>query len=151
MRRRGLIILALLILGGAAYLGVRLLHPPVSDSQQIVNQILLAAKAASTHQPRTLLSIIADDYNDGVYTKPDLVNLARGGLAPGGRDLRVVPYLKSLDLHGKTATTQLEAEITALPGSETGRYQITVEWRKGPKGWQVIRAHGWEGTQGLGS
>ena len=125
-----------------------------SEAQRgIVGQVegaVKGAQAASSHQPQKLLSIIADDYNDGLYTKTDLATLARGGLAPGGRDLRVVPFLKSIQLRGKTATTELEAEITAQPNGGTQRLRITVEWRKGRRGWQVVRAQGWEGAEGMG-
>jgi hypothetical protein len=141
--------LGLLVLGLAAYFGRGWLRPPLTDQQQIEAQILKAAAAASSHQPRTLLSLVADDYYDGTYTKADLANLARAGLAPGGRDLRVAPYLKSLQIEGKTATTEIEAEITELSSGQSGRYQITVGWRKGRQGWQIVSAHGWEGAQSL--
>ena len=141
-------LLGLLILGGAAYVGLRLLRPPLSDEDQIKAQILMAAKAAQDHQVGTLMGLLADDYNDGTYTRQDVLNLARAGLRPG-RELQVGVFLQKLNIQGKTARTELEADITAKPGGESGHYQIIADWRKGPRGWQVIRAHGWEGATGL--
>jgi hypothetical protein len=149
MRRVWIALLGLIIVGGALYGGWRLLRPPLSDGDQIKAQILLGAKAAQDHRVGSLMDLIADDYNDGVYTRTDILNLARAGLRPG-RDLQVGVFLQKLSISGKTAHTELDVDITVKPGGESGRYHIVADWQKGRRGWQVIRAKGWEGTTELG-
>lgn len=148
MRKTRIAIIAAIVLVLAGYLGSRWLRPHMSDSDQIRAQILRAAKAAQNRQVGTLMSVIAEDYNDGTYTRPDLMNLARAGLRPG-RELQVAVFLQGLRVQGETATTEIGADIRVLPGGSQGRYRIVAYWRKGSKGWQVVRAHGWEGAQQL--
>ena len=148
MRRFRIALLALLIVAAALYGGWRLLRPHLSDADQIKAQLLSAAKAAEDHRVGSLLEIIADDYNDGVYTRADIVNLARAGLRPG-RDMTVGVILKKLTIQGQTATTDFETDIAVKPGGEAGSYHIVADWRKGRHGWQILRAHGWEGTAEL--
>jgi hypothetical protein len=148
MRKIRLVILGVFILSVAAYVIVRMTRPPLSDEEQIKALILKASRAVEEHRVGTFMSLVSDDYYDGVYFKQDLTNLARAGLRPG-RELQVTVFLRSLQVQGQSATTEMDTDIIARPGEETGHYHIVAEWRKGPRGWQVIRARGWEGAQEL--
>jgi len=149
LRRFGLVFLAPALLGGAAFLYYRHAQPSLSDREQITGRILTAARALEQHRTKKLMSVIADDYHDGTYSKRDLESLVRSALVSADQ-IRVVPYLRSLDFQGDRAQAVVEAEVTVgrfQPGltvapAETARYTVEMTWRKGPRGWQVVSAHG---------
>jgi len=33
-------------------------------------------------------------------------------------------------------------------GGERQAYTVTLDWRRGPRGWQVVRAQGWQSAPG---
>lgn len=147
MRRRWYLLLLILVVVVAAFLSFRLMRPPLSDADQIRGRILAAATACEKHDLTGFLRVISEDYNDGSFNKQRLAVLVRQALLPS-RPLRVVPYLKELQVTGVTARTDLLAEVTEEGGKHT--YSLTAEWRKGRHGWQVVSARGWEGATELG-
>lgn len=146
MRTRGRwLLLTLVVLGMGGYLSWRFTRSQPSDREQIQNQILRGARAIEERRVSKLMRLVANDYDDGLYTKRGIERLARAGVR-GAEQVRVVTYLNSLKLEGKIATTEVEAEVSLGPLTNpiaTGRYQVTLHWRKGEHGWQVIRAEGW--------
>lgn len=147
MRTRWIgLLVVLIILGGAGYLAHYLTRPELSDREQIQRRILEGAWAIEERRVSRLMRVVADDYDDGLYTKREIEQLARGGVLQG-EEIRVVTYLKSIDLQGNLATTEVEAEVSLGPLTNpvaTGRYQVTLHWRKGEHGWQAIRGEGWQ-------
>jgi hypothetical protein len=155
MRRRiPLLFLAVIVLAAGGYAIWRLTRPPQSDQQQIRNLILKAARALEQRRVQTFMKLVADDYNDGTHTKRDIESLARGAVLQAG-EIRVVPYLRSLEVQGMTATAVVQAEVTVgrdTPGANLGepaqgRYTVEMVLAKGPHGWQVTSAQGWEEAQ----
>ena len=152
--RTTLMLLAIIVLVAGGYAVYRLTRPPLSDPEQIQKLILTSAGFLEQHRVRSFMAALADDYNDGTYTKQDVENLIRGAVLQAG-ELRIVPYLPALQVHGTTADVTIEAQVTvgrAAPGGTadeplTGRYTIQATLRKGPQGWQVTSAKGWEGAQ----
>lgn len=156
MPARGLLILlAVVVLAAGGYLVYRHTRPPATDQQQIHSLILKAARALEQRRVSTFLTVIADDYNDGTHTKQDLARLARSAVLEA-REIRIVPYLRSLEVRDTTATTVIEAEVTlspTAPGSAFGeavseRYTVRLTLAKRPRGWQVTSAQGWQGAEG---
>jgi hypothetical protein len=140
------ILLAVVVLGGGTYLSYRFLAPRLSDREEIERLILKAARGVEQRQVAAVLSVIADDYWDHGYTKQDLATLARG-MARFGEQIRVVPYLNSLDLSGSEATASVDAEVTVGRSPEQPvRYHVMLHLGKGRHGWQVISSQGWQGA-----
>lgn len=154
MRKAKLVLLLLLLLGAGGYALYRRAPPPLRDQQQITNRILTATQALEQHRTKKFMAVIADDYYDGTYNKRDLESLVRSALLSADQ-IRVVPYLRSLDVQGGEAQAVVEAEVTVgrfQPGpfagpSESGRYTVETTWRKGSEGWQVVSARGWQSAQ----
>ncbi len=156
MRVRWLpVVLAVVVLVGGGYLVYRYTRPPATDRQQIQSLILKAARALEQRRVSTFLTVIADEYNDGAHTKQDLARLARSAVLEAD-EIRIVPYLRSLELQDTTATAVVEAEVTlspTAPGPASGeavseRYTVRLALTKRPRGWQVISAQGWQGAEG---
>jgi hypothetical protein len=153
--RKWLLLLALIVLAGGGYLVYRLTRPVLSDTDQIKHAIVDATQSLEQRRVQSFMRIIADDYNDGANTRQDIENDVRDAVLGTDR-IRVVPYLRSLAVQGTTAQTVVEADVTAdetRPGASSstpfrGRYTINLTWRKGPRGWQITSATGWEGAQG---
>ncbi len=154
MRSPVLTLLAVLVLALGAYGVYRLTRPAPDDTTQIRNLVLTAARALEQSRVQRFMALIAEDYYDGTYRKADLVPLVRGAVLQHG-ELRVIPYVRALQIHGETATAMVEAEVTLgeirsdRPQAELarGRYTVEVALRKGRRGWQVTSAHGWEPAQ----
>jgi len=153
VRSRTLLVLAIVVLGAGGYAVFRMTRPPLDDKTQIQNLILTASRALEQQRVKSFMAVVADDYNDGTYNKQDVENLVRGAVLQSG-EIRVVPYLRSLQIQATTATATVEAEVTVgytrgNPHAEPGRGRYTVEMalRKGRHGWQVTSARGWESAQ----
>ena len=163
MRARSLlIVLAVLVLAGGGYLVYRRTRPVLSDDKQITAAILGATHALEQQRVQSIMRVIADDYNDGAYSRQDLESTVRAAVLQADR-IHIATFLRGMNLSGTTAQTTVDAEVsvaqTRLPGTPgtasgepaQGRYTVNLEWRKGPHGWQITKATGWEQAQSLGA
>ena len=142
--------------GLAVYVGGRRVP---TDREQIQARLLAGARGLEQKRLSRVLLLIADDYNDGLYTKAEVASLVRGALWDADQ-IRVAVFLRSLDLQGDWATTVVDAEVeftygagqapseAATAGGERQAYSVTLDWRRGPHGWQVVRAQGWQSAPG---
>jgi hypothetical protein len=156
--RKGLLLLALLVLVAGGYWVYRLTRPQLSDPEQIKHAIVDAAGALEQHRVQSFMRVIADDYNDGTCNRQELEQQVRGAVL-GTDQLRVVPYLRDLQVQGATATATIDADVIVSayrygPGPNEpyrSRYTIQTTWRKAPRGWQITCATGWETPSGKGN
>ena len=161
--RRGRLVAGVLlaVLAGAGlalYVGGRRVP---TDREQIQARLLAGARGLEQKRLSRVLWMIADDYNDGLYTKAEVASLVRGALWDADQ-VRVAVFLRFLDLQGDWATTVVDAEVeltygagagqapaeAAPAGGERQAYTVTLDWRRGPHGWQVVRAEGWQSAPG---
>ncbi len=158
MRARWLLAaLAVTLLVGGGYTVYRRTRPPATAQQQIQSLILKAARALEQRRVSAFLTVIADDYNDGTHTKQDLARLARSAVLEADQ-IRIVPYLRSLQVQDTVAVAIVEAEVTLSPAalrSASGeavseRYTVRLALAKRPRGWVVTKAQGWQESVGPG-
>ena len=153
--RTSRVLLVLVLLAAGDYGIYRLTRPPLDDRTQIQNLILKAASSLEQQRVKTFMTVVADDYHDGTYTKAEIETLVRGAVLQSG-EIRVVPYLRGdVQVQGTTATATIEAEVTVASRQPAGspaeptlaRYTIEMALSKGRHGWQVTSARGWESAQ----
>ena len=154
--RKGLLVLvlALIVLVGGGYEAYRLTRPALSDPDQIKHAITDATAALEQHRVQSFMRLIANDYNDGTYNRQQLENQVWAGVWQTDQ-LRVVPYLRDLQVQGTTATATIDADVI-VSGKQSyraaepdrGRYTVETTWRKESRGWQIVSAKGWEAAQG---
>jgi hypothetical protein len=160
MRRWGLVAGVLLVVLAGAGLALYISGRRVpTDREQIQARLLEGARALEQKRISRVLSLIADDYNDGLYTKAEVATLVRGALWDADQ-VRVAIYLRSLDVQGDWATMVVDSEVeftygagqapseAATADGERQAYSVTLDWRRGPRGWQVVRAQGWQSAPG---
>ena len=152
--RTSRVLLVLILLAAGGYGIYRFTRPQVDDRTQIEGLIRNAARFLEQQRVKSFMTVLADEYQDGTYSKADLEPLVRGAVLQSG-EIRVVPFLRDLAVQGTTATVVLEAEVTVASRQPTGatsepateRYTIELALAKGRHGWQVTSARGWESAQ----
>jgi len=149
MRRKRLIAAAVIvILAGGGYLAWRLIHPPISDQEQINRLLDRVEQGVETRRPRDILSAIADDYHDAAgLTKRDLhrmtLVLLRLPVPP-----EVVIDKVDIRVRGDAAVAGVQGRVTLNEGGlppELFSGAITVELRKRRGEWLVVSTAGWQG------
>jgi len=134
-------IAALVVLLVAISLVYYLQRPELSDEEQIQRLFLEAERAVEAKDASDIMRLIADDYDDGTFVKRDLTRLAIRAFRTSD-EIDVVPYLRLLQVQGQEAHAELDVDL--LVDSDTQRLKLAVDLKKTGRGWQVIRASGWE-------
>ncbi len=144
-----------LSVGVAALVGVIvgawwLMRPEKSDRQQIQELFIQAERAMEEKSPGRLLRLVADDYDDGVYTKGELKRQAVAAFRQF-RTIRVTPVLRDLQITGDRARAQLEVDVwlDAGPAESPLHLALRVELEQQKKRWLVASVGGdWPEAEG---
>ena len=149
--RTGLAILVGVVVVVGIAVGVWwIVRPAKSAKQQIQELFIQAERAVEDKSLSRLVRLVADDYDDGVYTKTELKRQAVAAFRQF-RTIRVTPVLGDLQITGARARVQLEVDVwlEAEPAESPRHLALGVELERQKKRWLVTSAGGdWPEAEG---
>ncbi len=140
------IVLAILIIAVGAGLTIYWFRRPVpSDRQQVMDVFLQMQRAAERKSLSGVMRHIADDYDDGTYTRRDLMRLGVSAFREP-EPFNIVATVRSLEVTGSEAVAMVEVWFSVGAASaRTGQHvTVQVQLQKNQGRWQVTSAQGWQ-------
>ena len=149
--RTGLAILVGVVIVVGIVVGVWwIVRPAKSHKQQIQELFIQAERAVEDKSLSRLMRLVADDYDDGVYTKRELKQQVVAAFRQF-RTIRVTLVLRDLQITGDRARAQLEVDVwlDAGPAESPLHLALSVELVKQKKRWLMTSVGGdWPKSEG---
>ncbi len=149
LRATKFVVLALLVIAGAAVHRFVLRGPTKDDRQQILELVASVEQAVEEKKGSQILDHVSRDYHDDAGN--DQRQLSRLVIAafrePAPFDL--VVELTDLQISGDQATLRADVEFAVggpVGAGSSTRLEVTAKLRRELGAWKVIEARGWEGA-----